>query len=177
MSTDGRNSGTATAARPTPRRDTAFAHVSLDALRAYRTALAAEETRVSYWRRIVQGRLDLARSMSGEAVQGRRLRSLLADGRVTSARQAFIDVLPAGDVPPLPDLTALWAREPRTGDPVHNRQLCADLERAERELSAYRGAIHRRLGAVTGELIARYHDEPALCLIALPLPQGWRQQG
>jgi len=176
MSTDGRTSGTATAAHPTPRRDPDFAHVSLDALRAYRTALAAEETRVSYWRRIVQGRLDLARSMTGEAVQGQRLRSLLADGRVTSVRQAIIDVLPAADVPPLPELTALWTREPRAGDSVHNRQLCADLQRAERELSAYRGAIHRRLGWATRELIARYSEQPALCLRALPLPPGWRQQ-
>jgi hypothetical protein len=40
---------------------------------------------------------------------------------------------------------------------------------AERQLSEYRQALHRRIGDATSELIARYREEPNLCLTALPL--------
>ena len=46
-------------ARPTPERTEEHAHLSLDALREYRKVLAAEESRVSYWRRILQARTPL----------------------------------------------------------------------------------------------------------------------
>ena len=54
----------ASSGRPRGRRPSAvphFAHLALDALRAYRQELLAEERRVSYWRRILQARLDTAR--------------------------------------------------------------------------------------------------------------------
>ena len=44
------------------------------------------------------------------------------------------------------------------------------LAAAEAELSAYRRALHERLDDATSELIARYREEPALALCALPLP-------
>ena len=44
-----------------------------------------------------------------------------------------------------------------------------DLRAAEVELSAYRTALHRRIGDATNELIARYREQPGLCLSALPL--------
>ena len=45
-----------------------------------------------------------------------------------------------------------------------------ELRAAEAQLSAYRSAVHRRLEAATGELIARYHQDPRLCLSAPPPP-------
>ena len=48
--------------RPVPERKAHFAHLTLDALRGYRAALGEEEGRVSYWRRILQARLDLLRA-------------------------------------------------------------------------------------------------------------------
>ena len=39
--------------RPRPERNPEFAHLSLTALRAYRQSLTAEESRVSYWRRLI----------------------------------------------------------------------------------------------------------------------------
>ena len=36
-------------------------------------------------------------------------------------------------------------------------------------------ALLRRLGSATNELIARYRDEPSLCLSALPLPREKRE--
>ena len=46
---------------------------------------------------------------------------------------------------------------------------------AELQLSAYRNALHRRLELATGELIARYHEDPSLCLCALPLADPGRR--
>ncbi len=34
--------------------------------------------------------------------------------------------------------------------------------------TAYRSALHVRLDLATRELIARYHDNPSACLVALP---------
>ena len=84
-----------------------------------------------------------------------------ADGR-------HVSVGPIEDIPPLPDLAQLWEREPRSGDATHNEALARDLAGAEIQLSAYRAALHRRITGATDELIARYREDPALCLLALP---------
>ena len=47
--------------------------------------------------------------------------------------------------------------------------LLVRLAAAEAELSAYRRSLHERLDDATSELIARYREEPALSLCALPL--------
>jgi hypothetical protein len=66
---------------------------------------------------------------------------------------------------PLPDLAVLWERGTAGADP----DLLQRLARAEHQLSAYRRSLHERLDAATGELIARYHENPSLALAALPL--------
>jgi hypothetical protein len=78
-------------------------------------------------------------------------------------------------MPPLPDLASLWLREPVPGDETGNAELALALEEAERRLSDYRGALIRRLELATAELIARYRDEPAACLVALPLQRPGRR--
>ncbi len=45
-----------------PQRVTELGHLSLAGLRTYRAALSAEEDRVSYWRPILQGRVDITRT-------------------------------------------------------------------------------------------------------------------
>jgi len=155
--------------RSVPERSPDFAHLSLGGLRAYRQTLSAEESRVSYWRRIVQARLDLVRAADvGTAATVDNLRGVFAEARVDSGRTALMHVVPLDDIPPLPDLVELWAREPRLDDEAHNHKLAHDLMRAEAQLSAYRTALHKRLAAATGELIARYREQPDLCLSALP---------
>ena len=53
--------------RPEPVLSEAYAHLSVEGLREYRRALSEEEHRVSYWRRILQARLDLVgRYLAGE---------------------------------------------------------------------------------------------------------------
>jgi hypothetical protein len=152
-----------------PERSPDFAHLSLDGLRQYRSTLSSEESRVSYWRRIIQARLDVVRATdTGSTANVDDLRNMFADNRGGGARTALIDVVPVDGMPPLPDLGALWARQPDAGDHDGNAGLIHDLVKAESQLSAYRGALHRRLASATGELIARYRENPDLCLTALP---------
>ena len=148
-----------------------FAHLTLGGLRSYRKALAQEESRVSYWRRILQARLDMVRTDdSGQRGNMENLRPVLTNERVSSGRTALIDVLPIEDIPPLPDLEELWDRHVRPDDPAYNIDLVEQLCRAELQLSEYRGALHARIQAATNELIARYRADPNQCLSALPLP-------
>lgn len=158
--------------RPMPVRDGAFEHLDLEALRAFRSALQAEEDKVSYWRRILQARLDTVRAAAQDGTPVRdqaHLRPVLTDQRVRSGRSALVQVLQTDDIPPLPSLTGLWQRSVPDGDPQALAALQAELEVAEEQLSTYRAALHRRLGEATGELIARYREQPGLCLSALPL--------
>ena len=153
--------------RPTPEKTAEHAHFSLAGLREYRKALTAEESNVSYWRRIIQARLDVVRA--GSDLVSANLKPVLTDARVGAGRQALIEVLPIDDIPPLPDLAGLWERQVDPSDQAGIASLEADLDVAEQQLSEYRRALHTRLGGATSELIARYRDEPGLCLIALPV--------
>ena len=158
------------AARPVPVRNADYAHLSIDALREYRRALTAEEGKVSYWRRILQARLDVVRAGVGaREVDHTRLRPLLTSERVGAGRSALVEVLPVDDIPPLPSLAELWDRRVDPGDELGTTAFVHDLRLAEVQLSAYRNALHRRIGEATGELIARYREQPTLCLSALPL--------
>lgn len=163
------------AARPVPRQRPELAHLDLTALRACREELARDESRLSYWRRIVQARLDLVRA--GLDTRGTaHLRRALVPAQSRGSRRALMEVLPADDVPPLPDLAALWDREVDPGDEATAAAVVRELAAAETELSAHRAAVHRMHAEVTAELVARYRADPALALLALPLPaQGSRR--
>jgi hypothetical protein len=158
--------------RPTPERLQEHAHLSLDALRDYRAALTAEESKVSYWRRIIQARLDVVRA--GSDLVSENLKPVLTDERVGAGRSALVEIVPFDDLPPLPDLAGLWERQVDPTDIPSITALEADLDVAEKQLSAYRAALHKRLSAATSELIARYRDEPGLCLTALPVQPARR---
>lgn len=153
--------------RPTPEKSQEHAHLTLEGLRAYRKTLTAEESNVSYWRRIIQARLDLVRA-GGTITSGDNLKPVLTDKRVGAGRRALVEILPIDDIPPLPDLAGLWDRYADPADTQAVASLESDLDAAERQLSAYRSALHLRLAAATSELIARYRDEPSLCLAVLP---------
>ena len=148
-------------------RDPLLAALPLSGLREYRRALGAEESRVSYWRRILQGRIDTLQADTPPA-EVDNLGPMLADDRVSRGRSALIEVVPADDIPPLPNLAALWERTIRA-DGADRDAVLADLADAEAQLSEYRAALHNRLALATGELIARYRAQPDLCLDVLPL--------
>jgi hypothetical protein len=162
------------AARPVPERSAEFAGLSREGLRDYRKTLTTEEAKVSYWRRIIQARLDTVRAGALSGTDGAYLRPVLTDSRVAGSRNALLEVLPVDDIPPLPSLAELWDRSVDDNDSAAMVALEADLDVAEQQLSAYRRALHQRIGAATGELIARYRETPTLCLSALPLRQERR---
>jgi len=148
-------------------RDPLLVGLSLASLRGYRCELGQEESRVSYWRRILQGRLDMLRAADA-APDVDNLGPMLASERVSRGRTALIEVVPADDIPPLPNLGELWERTVTT-EPAEREELVAELVEAEVKLSSYRSALHARLSAATAELIARYREEPSRCLDVLPV--------
>ena len=143
-------------------------HLELSALRVYRQDLLTEESRVSYWRRILQARLDTTVGRGDErTTPAPKLKSVLSQHQESSRRLAVHTVHDAVGVPPLPDLTVLW-ESGAAGNA--DDDMVVRLAAAEVELSAYRRALHERLDDATSELIARYREQPALALCALPLP-------
>ena len=164
--------------RPEPVLSQAYAHLSVEGLREYRQALSDEEHRVSYWRRILQARLDLVASgTTCKGIDHERLTPLLATERVGAGRRALSSVVHSDDdIPPLPLLEELWERQVGPHDEAGRLAFEDDLRVAEQQLSAYRAALHDRIGQATGELIARYRESPGLCLTALPLDRGGRRR-
>ena len=149
-----------------------LAHLELSALRVYRQDLLTEESRVSYWRRILQARLDTTVGRGDErTTPAPKLKSVLSQHQESSRRLAVHTVHDALGVPPLPDLTVLW-ESGAAGNAADGAddEIVVRLAAAEVELSAYRRALHERLDDATSELIARYREQPALALCALPLP-------
>ncbi len=141
-------------------------HLSLQGLRTYRAELNAEEDCVSYWRSLVQARLDLLHTRGGEPADRLALQAVLTTARVPPGRTALVPVVPHGDMPALPELAELWERA-APADEAARAGYHADLARAEATLSQYRTALHRQLQTTTTELVARYRDEPNSCLAAL----------
>lgn len=158
-----------TAQRSVPERVPELSHLDLEELRAYRGALNEEETRVSYWRRIIQARLDLLRAHTADGGKLAQLTQTFTKAEVGRRRVALITVVPADDVPPIPDLEELWARTIDDPTDLDHDLLDRELSFAELQLSSYRQALHRRIGQATDELVARYREDPQACLIALPL--------
>jgi RsiG-like len=152
--------------RAVPRRSPLLAHLALPALRDYRRELAEEEGRVSYWRRLVQARIDVLVADPGSLA---RLQAVLTDSDASSRRGALLAMTPADDVPPLPDLDILWREQPEPGDDAALDELLVKLATVESTLSSYRSALHERIDRATEDLIARYREDPAACLDVLPL--------
>lgn len=145
----------------------AYDHLSLDDLRQLRHQLTEQETRVSYWRRILQARIDLLEAQPREhGLTG--LSAVLTDAPSAHRRLAHLTVEPVGDEVPLPDLPALWARVADPQDPAAVGELVADLRAAEGRISTLRSELFQAIDSVTAELIRRFQRNPSLALMALP---------
>ena len=152
--------------REPPKLNPTFVDVDLADLRRMRSGLGDEESRVSYWRRIVQARIDLITTKNRPGDRGEGLARVLADSRSSHRRLAALRVDSVNSLPPLPDLAELWDRV-IPDDPHDRALLVAQLQQAEKELSEYRHELHRRIDEATQELIARYRETPSLALTAL----------
>ena len=118
----------------------------LEDLRTLRESLREEEQRVSCWRQLVQGRLDLVRTaLEGGHPSADDLASLALEGLVS----------------PLAGLEDLWDAPIAWDDPPALHRLERGLVEAEVKLSAYRRALHERIDACTAQLVDHYQRDPA----------------
>lgn len=151
-----------------PDRNLAYDHLSLDDLRRLRSELTEQETRVSYWRRILQARIDLLEAGDDSGIV-KDLSRVLTDAPSAHRRMAHITVNPVDDdITPIPDLAELWARVADPADHTAVNALVADLREAEHRISIIRSELFVSIDAVTAELIARFKENPSLALVALP---------
>ncbi|MGH8891766.1 MAG: hypothetical protein ACRDWY_00420 [Actinomycetes bacterium] len=158
----------ATMLRPKPQRVPELAHMDLKRLRRYRRTLLDEELRASYWRRLLQARRDVLRSREA-LVDRAALTDALTEQRGTAGRQVILSLHPDSGMPILPHLPDLWASGVGEQDEADRAELFARLASAESVLSSYREALFKRLDRATEDLVARYHDDPRQCFVALPL--------
>lgn len=143
-----------------------LAELSLDDLRILRHHLSDEESRVSYWRRLFQARLDMLND--SDLVDTQDLRNVLQDANSAPRRWQALGLHPADIDTSMPEARSLWSRVVDLNDAEQRKAYIDLLQAMEASLSTNRHALHRQIDAVTEELIARYRTNPALALTALP---------
>jgi len=147
----------------------------LAGLRALRKALREEERQVGYWRRLVQGRLDLARAvLAGDQPSTEKLAA--AAGRRSGSRggqrsrgdsagslrrsPAFARFADGTRDRRLASLATVWDTPIPWDDHERLHQVERNLVEVEAELSGYRRDLHERIDACTAELVGRYRSDP-----------------
>ncbi len=125
-------------------------------LRLDRRALRAEQARVTWWRRLVRARLDLA------IAQAARPATLGED-------MAFQLPLEVGiDVPRPAALTAVLSGADGSSDV----SLLSDLRALDEQLSTYAAGVEAALSRATERLIARLAVDPGVVAASLREPLG-----
>jgi hypothetical protein len=156
-----------------PVRAARLSELSLAALRQYRLQLREEEDRVSYWRRLLQARLDMvaAGRLQAGPMSAQQIAAALGDGVARQQRIALIATEVGLPLPELPELAALWSHPLGGGaNGAADAEVMGRLAEAEAQLSTYRTSLHRLLDTATSELIRRYQVDPSSCLDVLPKP-------
>ncbi len=141
--------------------------LSLDDLRILRQHLTDEESRVSYWRRLFQARLDMLHG--ADQVDTQDVRAVLQDASNAPRRWQALGLHPADIDTSMPEAQSLWTRVVDLHDDEQRTAYIDVLQAMETALSTNRRALHRQIDSVTAELIARYRTNPALALTALPV--------
>lgn len=121
---------------------------------------------MSYWRRLVQGRLDLARAaLAGDEPSVERLAAAEHSGALdrngASLRSPSFAVFVNGiQDRKLASLAATWDTPIPWDDPERLREAERELVQVEAELSRRRRELHQRIDACTAELVERYRSDP-----------------
>lgn len=143
-----------------------FAQLTLQQIRVKRAELQTEEERVSYWRRLFQGRVEqFAAPSESHPRRGSRssTHTTAATLRVTPAMEQTVPLLLH---PSVGDIVAAYCED--VTDPEGARDHLEGLQAIESALSEHRGRVHEELDALTREFIARLRLNPAAALDALP---------
>lgn len=139
--------------------------LDLEALRSFRNIAREEEDRVSYWRRLVQFRIDTLDKQKGvEEVPLRDLIKSLGATGTGARRKQLLTIAAHETMPELPELKEAWTAAVDPTDIEEVTRVRAALSEAEQRLSRYRTALHKRIDLATDELVERYRQDPALCL-------------
>ncbi len=149
-----------------------WSELTLDGLRTYRHTLAAEEEKVSYWRRLVHARIDVleAEAHHERPLTVEELVRVLGDTGAGRGRTALVSVEAADPLPDLPVLEEMWVTELDPHDPTAVADAVRRLRVAEVQLTDYRHALHQRLDDATQQLIERYREDPVSALVAFARP-------
>lgn len=144
--------------------------LDLNDLRTYRQGLIDEEVTVSYWRRVVQARLDLL-DVQRDEQEHVALPDLIEalGGQEGTERRPTLLRAPAEQPPAIsPELGALWLQPLHLHDPSQVAEVRRDSGRAEARLSARRHVLFALFEEATTELVRRYACEPEAALELLP---------
>lgn len=141
--------------------------LSLDDLRQLRQQLTDEESRVSYWRRLFQARLDMINH--DDEVDTYDVQQVLRDASNAPRRWQALGLHPADIDTAMPEAQELWGRVVDLNDVEQRDAYTRLLTQMEGSLSRNRKALHAQIDLVTEELIQRYKANPALALTALPI--------
>jgi len=124
----------------------------LSELRSSRRALRAERARVSYWRRLVSARLDLALACVAPPDQLGLDLTLLLDGAVHTAPPAHADL----------------ARALPHSLPITEIHRLDELYRLDERLASYQHDIDEVLATTTSKFIDHLTLDPLAALAGLP---------
>lgn len=133
-------------------------------LRAWRARVTHEETVVSYWRRLIQGRIDVLTAGSTQPAPTTTSQVAAALTHQEGAPRRKITTVGGtpGGMPDLPGLPAgalqeLWDAVP---DGPEVEGFVTQLKNAEQILGEHRSFLHALLDGSAKVLAARYEKEP-----------------
>ncbi len=137
--------------------------LSLDELLDRRSGLRTHEEQLSYWRRVVQGRLDLLQARL-DGTDTEALADVLGGAERCGTR---LQHSPVRHVEPMLELATAdraWEIASCSDDPAAVRHAVQRLRAAEQWLSAQRASALAELDAATAQLARRLSDDPGAYL-------------
>jgi hypothetical protein len=147
------------------------AALTLDELLERRSTLRAHEEQLSYWRRVVQGRLDLLRARL-DGGDPDALADVLGGAERCGTRTAYAPVRHVEPMLELATADRAWEIASCSDDPAAVRHAVARLAVAERWLSDQRGRVLAELDHATDHLARRLRDDPGAYLRSVERRSG-----
>jgi hypothetical protein len=131
----------------------------LTALLARRSALRDHEEELSYWRRILQGRIDVLRARLSSRDEDEALRRVLGGERRPCGRASYVVVRPYRDMLELATCDMLWEKSCDARDEALLVHALDRMVMAEKWISHTRARVFRELDLATEELKRRLSED------------------